>query len=201
MTEGGTPALHGFGPAWASRADGWKPAPTSARAAGAAHHAAHPLYTPEEQRRRDETPWTLVQGLLAPFQFVVFLVSIVLVLRCLATGEGTFAADASVIAKTLTLYTIMVTGSIWEKVVFGKWLFAPAFFWEDVVSMLVIALHTAYLVMLLGNFGTVEARMLVALAGYATYVVNAAQFLLKLRAARLQARTNASGANAAEPAA
>lgn len=145
-----------------------------------------PLYTPEEQQRRDNTRWTLVQGLLAPFQFVVFLVSLALVVRCLLTGEGAFAADLSVIAKTLTLYTIMVTGSIWEKVVFGKWLFAPAFFWEDVVSMLVIALHTAYMVMLLGKIGTVEARLTVALAAYLTYVVNAAQFVLKLRAARLQ---------------
>lgn len=149
------------------------------------------LYTPEEQRRRDETVWTLVQGLLAPFQFVVFLVSLALVMRCLLTGEGAFAADLSVIAKTLTLYTIMVTGSIWEKVVFGKWLFAPAFFWEDVVSMLVIALHTVYLVMLLGKIGTVEARLTVALAAYLTYVVNAVQFVLKLRAARLQAKAAA----------
>lgn len=151
---------------------------------------ARPLYTPEEQLRRDKTPWTLVQGLLAPFQFVVFLVSLVLVVRCLQTGEGAFAADLSVIAKTFTLYTIMVTGSIWEKVVFGKWLFAPAFFWEDVVSMLVIALHTAYMVMLLGKIGTIEARLTVALAAYLTYVVNAVQFVLKLRAARLQAKTS-----------
>ena len=180
MTEGGTPALRGSRSGSDFRQSARKPA-----------RSAPNLYTPEEQRRRDTTPWTLVQGLLAPFQFVVFLVSLTLVLRCLATGQGTFAADVSVIAKTLTLYTIMVTGSIWEKVVFGKWLFAPAFFWEDVVSMLVIALHTAYLVMLLGKLGTVEARMLVALAGYLTYVVNAAQFLLKLRAARLQAQSEA----------
>ncbi|OYW49410.1 MAG: 2-vinyl bacteriochlorophyllide hydratase [Novosphingobium sp. 28-62-57] len=149
--------------------------------------ASSALYTPEERVRRDSTRWTLVQGLLAPFQFVVFLVSIGLVLRSLATGEGMFAADVSVLVKTLTLYTIMVTGSIWEKVVFGKWLFAPAFFWEDVVSMLVLALHTAYLVMLFGDYGSFEQRMSVALAGYAAYVINAAQFLLKLRAARLQA--------------
>jgi 3-vinyl bacteriochlorophyllide hydratase len=32
--------------------------------------------------------------------------------------------------------------------------------------------------------------MVLALAAYATYVVNAAQFLLKLRAARLQADPN-----------
>ncbi|MFN3469386.1 MAG: 2-vinyl bacteriochlorophyllide hydratase [Novosphingobium sp.] len=145
-----------------------------------------PLYSPEERARRDSTRWTLVQGLLAPFQFVVFLVSLVLVLRSLTTGQGAFAADMSVVFKTLTLYTIMITGSIWEKVVFGKWLFARAFFWEDVFSMLVLALHTAYLVMLFGKIGTFEERMAVALAGYAAYVINAGQFLLKLRAARLQ---------------
>lgn len=155
----------------------------SDRAAPVSRHA---LYTSEERIRRDSTVWTLVQGLLAPVQFVVFLVSLGLVLRYFGTGEGAFAADVSIIVKTLTLYTIMVTGSIWEKVVFGKWLFAPAFFWEDVFSMLVLALHTAYLVMLLGGIGSTEQRMVVALAGYGAYVVNAAQFLWKLRMARLQ---------------
>ncbi len=151
--------------------------------------ASNALYTPEERVRRDSTRWTLVQGLLAPFQFVIFLISLGLVLRSLVSGEGVFAADVSVLVKTFTLYTIMVTGSIWEKVVFGKWLFARAFFWEDVFSMLVLALHTAYLVMLFGNYGSFEQRMYVALAGYAAYVINATQFLLKLRAARLQAES------------
>lgn len=128
-----------------------------------------------------------MQGVLALLQFAVFLVSLGLVLRFLATGEGALAAGVSIIAKTLVLYTIMVTGSIWEKDVFGKWLFARPFFWEDVFSMLVLALHTAYLAMLLLNYGTVEQRMLLALAAYATYLVNAGQFLLKLRAARLDA--------------
>ncbi|MBD2841104.1 2-vinyl bacteriochlorophyllide hydratase [Erythrobacter rubeus] len=145
------------------------------------------LYSADERRRRDESGWTIVQGVLAPLQFLVFIASLALVIRYLMTGEGAFAADMSIVIKTLVLYTIMVTGSIWEKVVFGRWLFAPAFFWEDVFSMLVLALHTLYLVMLLGAFGTVDQRMFVALAAYAAYVVNAAQFLLKLRAARLQA--------------
>ena len=165
------------------------------------------LYTPEERKRRDESVWTLVQGVLAPLQFVVFIISLGLVIRTLATGEGAFAADASIVLKTFILYTIMVTGSIWEKVVFGKWLFAPAFFWEDVFSMLVLALHTAYLVMLLGGIGSFEARMFVALAGYAAYAINAGQFLWKLRMARLDAAKSdaSSGAdtrtdNAAVPA-
>ena len=83
----------------------------------------------------------------------------------------------------------MVTGSIWEREVFGRYLFAPAFFWEDVVSMLVLALHTAYLVALLtGTLLDTHGLMLLALAAYATYVVNAAQFVLKLRAARRDER-------------
>ncbi len=149
------------------------------------------LYTPEERLRRDSSPWTLVQGVLAPIQFVVFLVSLALVVRYLQTGQGAAAATASIVVKTCTLYTIMITGSIWEKVVFGKWLFVHAFFWEDVFSMLVLALHTAYLVALVGGYGSEHGRMLLALAAYATYAINAMQFILKLRAARLQSAPGA----------
>lgn len=145
------------------------------------------LYTPEERRRRDASRWTLVQGVLAPFQFAVFLVSLALVGRYLLTEEGFGAATASVVAKTLVLYAIMVTGSIWEKEVFGRYLFARPFFWEDAVSLLVLALHTAYLLALPLGWGTPEEQMLLALAAYAAYVVNATQFVLKLRAARREA--------------
>jgi 3-vinyl bacteriochlorophyllide hydratase len=144
-----------------------------------------PLYTPEERVRRDATKWTLVQGILAPIQFVVFLVSLYLVLRFLFTGEGESAANISVVVKTLTLYTIMITGCIWEKVVFNCYLFAPAFFWEDVFSMLVLLLHTLYLLALGTGYLDQTQLMLLALAAYATYVVNAGQFIWKLRMARL----------------
>jgi 3-vinyl bacteriochlorophyllide hydratase len=146
------------------------------------------LYTAEERRRRDASPWTIVQGVLAPLQFLVFLVSLGLVLRALATGEGWYAATVSIVAKTLVLYTIMVTGAIWEKEVFGCYLFARPFYWEDMFSMVVIALHTAYLASLLLGFLDVRAQMYLALAAYATYVINATQFVLKLRAARLGQR-------------
>ena len=148
--------------------------------------ASRPLYTADERRRRDASPWTLVQGILAPVQFLVFLVSLWLVIRFLMTGEGETAATISVVVKTFVLYTIMITGSIWEKDVFGRYLFAPAFFWEDVVSMLVLALHTAYLCAVFTGWLGVEGQMWLALAAYAAYVINAAQFVWKLRVARLQ---------------
>lgn len=153
--------------------------------------ARPPLYTAAERARRDATKWTLVQGVLAPLQFLAFGISLVLVLRFLATGEGYAAATVSILVKTGLLYLIMVTGAIWEKVVFGQYLLAPAFFWEDVFSFAVIALHTAYLIALWTGFLSPEGQMLLALAAYATYAVNAAQFLRKLRLARLDGAVRA----------
>ena len=154
---------------------------------GAGASLSVPLYTAEQRARRDESGWTIVQGVLAPIQFLACLVSIALIMRTLATGEGMVAANVSIVVKTGLLVAIMVTGAIWEKVVFGRYLFAPAFFWEDVVSMGVIALHFAYVAALLGGWLAPTTLLGLALLAYAAYFVNAAQFLLKLRTARLQA--------------
>jgi 3-vinyl bacteriochlorophyllide hydratase len=145
-----------------------------------------PLYTPEERRRRDSSRWTLVQGVLAPLQFLAFLVSLGLVIRFLLTGHGEFAATVSIVVKTALLYTIMVTGCLWERDVFGRYLFAESFFWEDAVSMAVIVLHTTYLIALLSQAVGIRYQMFIALAGYAAYCINAMQFLRKFRDARAQ---------------
>ena len=154
-----------------------------------------PLYTSEERWRRDHTAWTTVQAVLAPLQFLVFLISLVLVCRSLWWQLDTDWALTSVVVKTFLLYTIMVTGCIWEKVVFGQYLFAPSFFWEDVFSMAVLALHTAYLWVWWQQSASAEFQLGLALAAYAAYVINATQFLLKLRAARLQSQAASSVAS------
>ena len=143
------------------------------------------LYTPEQKIRRDNSKWTMVQGILAPIQFVVCLISICLVIRYLITDFGYGAATVSIVIKTFVLYLIMVTGAIWEKEVFGQYLLAPAFFWEDVVSFFVIALHTIYLIVLIGGLLTSAEQMWLALAAYGAYIINALQFLLKLRSGRM----------------
>ncbi len=142
------------------------------------------LYTTDQRARRDASPWTLVQGILAPLQFAAFAVSLWLVLRYLSSGDGLVAATVSVLIKTALLYAIMVTGALWEHDVYGKYLFARPFFWEDVVSMVVVALHSAYLLVFLTGALDARQQMYVALAAYATYAINATQFLLKFRAAR-----------------
>jgi 3-vinyl bacteriochlorophyllide hydratase len=158
---------------------------------------ARALYTPEQRVRRDRSPWTRVQGVLAPLQFALFLVSLALVVRYLQSGEGLEAAQLSILAKTLALYAIMLTGSLWEKAVFGRYLFARPFFWEDVVSLLVLALHTAYVAALFLEMGSARAQLFLALVAYATYVVNAGQYLIKLRAARAQRSPDPGHATAA----
>jgi 3-vinyl bacteriochlorophyllide hydratase len=158
-----------------------------------------PLYTPEQRQRRDQSVWTLVQGILAPLQFLTFLVSLYLVADALFGQGRSDWANASVLVKTGLLYAIMVTGSIWEKVVFDCYLFAPAFFWEDVVSMGVMVLHTAYVVAWWLQALEPGEQLWLALMAYASYVINAAQFLYKFRQARqLEARLLAeSGPDAA----
>lgn len=155
----------------------------------AARH--RPLYTSAQKARRDNSIWTLVQGILAPLQFLVFLISLALVCRYLISGEGYGLASWSIVIKTGFLYLIMITGAIWEKTVFGQWLFAPAFFWEDVFSFGVIALHTLYIYGLFWAGLTPMTLMVIALAAYAAYVVNAGQFLWKLRMARRQSGVTA----------
>lgn len=145
------------------------------------------LYTDAQRARRDATKWTLIQGILAPVQFAVFLISLFLVVRYLLIGAGYEIATVSIVIKTALLMLIMVTGAIWEKVVFGQYLFAPAFFWEDVFSFIVIALHSWYMWALLTGGMAPENMMYIALAAYSAYVINAGQFIWKLRMARLDA--------------
>ena len=151
-----------------------------------AHVSAQPqLYTRKQRELRDSTVWTLVQGFLAPLQFLVFLISLFLICRYFFSGDGYQIAAYSVVIKTAVLLVIMVTGAIWEKVVFGQYLLAPAFFWEDIVSFFVIALHLIYVIVLFADFLSDQNKMGLALVAYALYLVNAMQFLLKLRAARI----------------
>jgi 3-vinyl bacteriochlorophyllide hydratase len=147
-----------------------------------------PLYTPEQRRRRDASRWTVVQGVLAPLQLLVCIGSAILVARYLTTGAGWGLASLSVLLKTLLLYLIMVTGAIWEHDVFGQYLFAPAFFWEDVVSFGV--LRSTPPISRRGPSAGWSRRTLatLALVAYAAYSINAAQFLWKLRIARRDAK-------------
>ena len=142
------------------------------------------LYTPDQKLRRDNSVWTKVQAVLAPLQFLLCFASIGFVVSYLYTGDGYFIATLSILLKTAILYLIMITGAIWEKEVFGQYLLAPAFFWEDIVSFFVIAFHTAYVLSLILSLMDAEKLMWLALVAYSAYFVNALQFLIKFRLGR-----------------
>ena len=150
------------------------------------------LYTPSQRIIRDRTVWTKVQAILAPLQFVVCIISLALVVRYLFTSEGYYIATVSIVVKSFLLFLIMVTGAIWEKVVFGQFLFAEAFFWEDVVSFFVIFFHSLYLYVLLSGDFLPTSQMFVALFAYFLYFINAFQFLRKLKLARQAERKSTS---------
>jgi 3-vinyl bacteriochlorophyllide hydratase len=136
------------------------------------------LYTPEQLARRNASAWTRVQMVLAPIQFVVFLISVGLVLRYIATGQGYLVATISVLIKIALLWAITITGMIWEKEVLGHWFLAPAFWWEDMGNLLAIVTHNAYFVAAWLGAGP-QQLMVVMLVAYATYLVNCAQFVAK----------------------
>ena len=142
------------------------------------------LYTPSQRIIRDRTIWTKVQAILAPLQFIVCIISLALVVRYLFTSEGYYIATVSIIVKSCLLFLIMITGAIWEKVVFDQFLFAEPFFWEDIVSFFVIFFHGLYLYVLLSGDFAPTSQMSVALFAYFLYFINAFQFLRKLRLAR-----------------
>ena len=150
------------------------------------------LYTPSQRIIRDRTVWTKVQAILAPLQFIVCIISLALVVRYLYSGEGYYITTVSIVVKSFLLFLIMVTGAIWEKVVFGQFLFAEAFFWEDVVSFFVIFFHGLYLYVLLSGDFLPTSQMSVALFAYFLYFINAFQFLRKLRLARQSSQKRVS---------
>ncbi len=142
------------------------------------------MYTPEQLARRDASPWTRVQMILAPIQFLAFLVSFGFVIHYLVTGEGYLAATISVLVKIALLWAITITGMLWEKDVYGQYFLAPAFFWEDMGNLVAILTHNAYFVAQWLGWSQPAVMWLMVFA-YVTYLVNVAQFVVKgVRSAR-----------------
>ena len=89
-----------------------------------------PVVHPGAARPSRPLPVDARAGRPAALQFVAFAVSLVLVVHYLVTGRGLAAASASVLVKMATLDAIIFTGALWEHDVFGRYLFAPMFFWK-----------------------------------------------------------------------
>lgn len=150
------------------------------------------MYTPEQFARRQATPWTKVQYVLAPIQFLVFLGSLALVLRYLSTGEGYWITTVTVWVKIALLWALTISGMLWEKDVYGHYFMAKEFFWEDLGNLVAIITHNAYFVVQ-GLGWDERGVMTVMLIAYITYMINAVQFIVKgIRAGRARRAMQAS---------
>ncbi len=136
------------------------------------------MYTPEQLARREASPWTRVQIILAPIQFLAFLISFFLVVRYLITDQGLVAATISVWIKIALIWALTITGMLWEKDVYGHYFMAREFFWEDLGNLIAILTHNAYFVVQWLGWDQ-RAVMLVMLFAYITYLLNAVQFIIK----------------------
>jgi 3-vinyl bacteriochlorophyllide hydratase len=144
------------------------------------------MYTPEQLAKREASPWTRVQMILAPIQFLAFIISFALVAYYVVTGHGHLAATISVWIKILLIWAITITGMLWEKDVYDHYFMAREFFWEDLGNLIAILTHNAYFVVQWLGWNQRDV-MLVMLFAYITYLFNAAQFLVKgIRSARLR---------------
>lgn len=139
-----------------------------------------PRYTPEQLRMRNRSVWTKVQIFLAPIQFVVFIVGFILTyLYYVGEIQNFDVVTYAIVVKTIFIVVLFVTGAFFEKEIFGKWVYAPEFFWEDVGSTIAVAVHFLYFILAAFQFSK-EALIWCAFAAYFSYVVNAAQYLIRL---------------------
>ncbi len=142
------------------------------------------MYTPEQLARREASRWTRVQIILAPIQFIAFIISFALVIRYLMTGEGYWIATISVWIKIALIWALTITGMLWEHDVYGKYFLAPEFFWEDMGNLIALITHNLYFVAQ-GLGWSSRDVMLVMVVAYTTYLINATQFIVKgIRSAR-----------------
>ncbi len=140
-----------------------------------------PRYTPEQLARRNASVWTKVQAILAPIQFLIFLAGLTVTwLYTQGIGITDFAwITFFVTLKTFMLALIFVTGGFFELEVFGAFAFAPEFFWEDFGSAIAMVVHLSYFVLF---WMGLDHNILIwtALLAYTSYLVNAAQFVIRL---------------------
>lgn len=139
-----------------------------------------PRYTPEQLEKRNTSVWTKVQVILAPIQFVIFIAGLAVTLLYKAEiAIDNFAwVTIFVILKTFIFLLIFFTGALFEKDVFDEYVFAPEFFWEDVGSTIAIVVHISYFILF---YMGLDENILIwtALLAYLSYLINAAQFLIR----------------------
>ncbi|NWJ53149.1 MAG: 2-vinyl bacteriochlorophyllide hydratase [Bacteroidetes bacterium] len=135
-------------------------------------------YSAEQMERKAKSKWTIVQYIGAPIQVLILFISLGFVIYTLTTDKLFDVTNFTIIFKTAFLYFMFITGMFWEKEVIGAYYLSREFFWEDVVSTIVLILHTLYVMALVTGVDH-KALLILILVAYFTVLVNAIQYIIK----------------------
>jgi 3-vinyl bacteriochlorophyllide hydratase len=134
--------------------------------------------------RRRATIWTRIHPPFAFAQLAVCLVSIGLIGLFFAGQVSFKVVHVSALAKIALMIGAVVTGSLWERAVYGYWWFAPQFFLEDLLTYVVALFQVGYLIVYYHSPDNLAANVAVLMVTYLAYAVNVTQYVLKNRLAR-----------------
>jgi 3-vinyl bacteriochlorophyllide hydratase len=135
--------------------------------------------TPEQRERKRKSVWTIAHLPFALGQLMAFFVSVVFLIGFFR-GTATFEAlHTSVLVKIGLMAGALITGSLWEHDVYGKWWFAPEFFLEDLMTFNVVLLQGAYLYYMYVVHAPIGTLTGLLVAGYTVYLINVVQYIVR----------------------
>jgi len=144
------------------------------------------------QERRAASIWTKIHPVFAIAQLLVFLVSLLLLGLYALHAVPFHAVHVSVLVKVALMLGAIVTGALWERDVFGWWWFAPDYLVEDATTVMVVALHVAYLVLVYFWPANTHAIVAMLCVAYTVYAINVAHYIIRNRQMRAFAERSAS---------
>lgn len=127
--------------------------------------------------RRAASLWTMIHPLFAIGQLLAFLVSVGLLIAYFRGSVPFHVVHVSVLAKIALMVGAVVTGSLWERDVFGYFWFAPEFLFEDVMTLVVFIFQMSYLAMVALHPDRMPAIVGMLCAAYVVYLANVAQYI------------------------
>jgi 3-vinyl bacteriochlorophyllide hydratase len=137
------------------------------------------LLLPTVEDRRNASIWTKIHPVFAIGQLGIFIVSAgLLVLYGLHIVPFT-TVYLSVLIKIACMIGAVLTGSFWERDVYGPWWFADEFFIEDVMTVNVFSLHVAAVVAYFAQPFDLRATLMLLVFAYVIYALNVGQYIFR----------------------
>jgi 3-vinyl bacteriochlorophyllide hydratase len=129
------------------------------------------------RERRSASKWTMIHPLFAIGQLLAFFISVGLLIAYARGAVPFHVVHVSVLVKIGLMVGAVITGSLWERDVYGFFWFAPEFMFEDVMTLIVFIFQVTYLAMVALHPDRMVAVIGVLCTAYAVYVANVAQYI------------------------